>query len=411
MEDRMHTRTIAMILAATASFAASAPALAQQPAANAEHPLDATYVPGQGVSLASPADDFELRIWTRAQLRVTASDDGSDKGIQESMEVRRASLFLAGHAFSPHMKYFSQFIFTPREINAASLGAEVQQHGPLFDMFITLDHNPNLSVRMGLFKPFYSRQFIAAWGDLAFVDRPGSDGELRMERDLGFDLHSLDLLQLGMLRYHLGLFSGHGRDNVSNTTPAFTGVARLEFLPMGMFDDYVDADVNRTPAPKLAIGISGAYQHHAALDRGVFGKLPADGGTTNISEATADAIFKWNGLSAQGALFVRKGDRVAPDTALPPGTALTAPRDALGGFGQLGYLLPGAPVELGVRYDRISKLNDASSVDELQDAGGQVSYYIFRNSIKLQGDYLHLWGQSANKPDSDQVRVQLQMTL
>jgi hypothetical protein len=409
----MHTRITTALAAALCIIAAPSITHAQQASAPPApaHSLIAIYNPGQGVALRSDEDAFLMRIWTRAQLRATGTTANDDHDAQETLEIRRASLFVAGHAYSPHLQYFAQLIFTPRELQSSTLGEEVITHGPLFDMFFTADALPDLSLRAGLFKPFYSRQFIGAWGDMAFVDRPGADGEFRLERDTGFDLYSLDLFGLDLLRYHVGLFSGHGRDAISTATPALTGVARLEVLPLGMFDDYVDADLNRTPAPKLAVAVAGAYQRRAPQDRGVFGEAPADGGATNLRGLTADAIFKWRGLSAQGAFFVRRGERVAPTAGLPAGATLAPARDALGGFGQLGYVLPNLPLEVGARYDRVDKLGDDSSADSFQDAGAQVSYYLLRHSIKLQADLLHLWAQSNGRDDSDQLRVQLQMTL
>lgn len=91
---------------------AGAPACAHAPV---------SFRPGQGVELAPCDGSYALQVWARAQLRYTMDHHemaGSD--YQQAAEVRRAALFLAGHAFNPHNKFFAQFVFSPRDLGLDS---------------------------------------------------------------------------------------------------------------------------------------------------------------------------------------------------------------------------------------------------------------------------------------------------
>jgi hypothetical protein len=194
----------------TASTAALAGALWFGPPAVAAAPIDPEpdkrltldYTPGLGVRIASADGRYALQTWLRAQLRDTfIHDPTATPDLSNGLELRRASLFFAGNVFGPHNKYFMQLVFAPRDLGMQ--GGQVTQ-SPLFDLFFTFDYLRDLSLRVGQYKPFFSRQFIAAWADLQFVDRSIIQQEFLLERDVGFDLFSNDLGGLDLFRYSLG---------------------------------------------------------------------------------------------------------------------------------------------------------------------------------------------------------------
>jgi hypothetical protein len=367
--------------------------------------------PGRGVHFASGDDQFSLDLWLRNQLRYTLDNEPApgDRDLQHTIELRRASVFMAGHAYGEHNKYFVQLIFSPRELG---IGTD-SFHSPLFDWFFTFDQLRDVSVHAGQFKPFYSRQFIAPWGGLQFVDRSIVEKEFLANRDIGLDIYSRDLFGLGLLRYDVGLFAGRGRDSFRRGPLHPSLMARVEIMPLGFFEALQEGDLKRSGRPGLALGVAYKRDFRASRDRGVVGQTPSDGGTTDFHNLTADAVFKVAGFSAQAAVFYRDGDR-HPGSALDAesGMALptASPRDAVGAFAQVGQMFPGLPLEVAARLGRTS-FRDGAGLPDQGELGGAISYYLSDHNFKFQADYFHLWLDGELGDGADQVRVQLQSTL
>src|SRR5690606_28347545 len=91
-------------------------------------------------------------------------------------------------------------------------------------------------------------------------------------------------------------------------------------------------------------------------NRGILGPAPSDGGTTDTHDVTADVMLKIAGVTVLGEYYWRKGrreygDAIIDDPVLGPTPApREAPRDGWGWFGQVGWLVPRIPLELGTRY-------------------------------------------------------------
>ncbi|WP_106092680.1 hypothetical protein [Enhygromyxa salina] len=372
--------------------------------------LSVEYRPNLGVLVSSADGRFAMGTWLRMQLRDTLTHNPTTPpNLTNGMEFRRVSLFFAGNVFGPHNQYFLQLVFDPRGLGMQD--GQVTQ-SPVFDFFFTFDYLRDLSLRIGQYKPQYSRQFIAAWADLQFVDRSTVQSEFLLERDLGFDLFSNDLGGLDLFRYSLGLYMGQGRNNLAINDLRMDYVARLEVLPLGGFDEYVEADLERRRKPKLALGAAYSFSDHATRDRSVIGALPADGGTTNIHQIVADGVFKLRGFSATGEFFWRRGTRnpgsAVDDMGVP--LPITAPRNGMGWFVQAGYLLPHVPVELAGRGGQTIALGN-SSMGSIGELGAGPSWYLQGHAMKLQLDYFHTWSNADFAQGANQVRLQLQIGI
>jgi phosphate-selective porin OprO/OprP len=368
--------------------------------------------PGQGVKAVSPDGSFQLQIWLRGQLRYTMSRT-VDRGMVDTSQVfqlRRGAVFFGGHAFGVHNKYFVQAVFAPQDLGLEN--GQITQ-SPIFDWFFTFDYLRDLSLRVGQYKPFYSRQFIDAWGDLQFVDRSVVQNEFHLERDVGFDLFSNDLAgKGGMLQYSLGLYFGQGRTSFQPRPFAMTYLARLELRPLGDFDAYREVDLERNPSPKLAIGAAYAYQDRAAHERGVSGAVPPDGGTTSLHDAVLDAIFKWRGLSISAEAFMRDGLRHPGDAVDEMGMPIppTHSRSGWGWFLQAGWLVPKIPLEVAARGGELLGF-PRTSLPDGGEIGGGLGWYIHGHAMKLQLDWFRTWSGVPLLHGDDQLRLQLQLAM
>lgn len=385
-----------------------------------KHPVDheaITFKPGTGVVFTSKDKRFSLGMRLRAQFRadvMTTKTGDADTEVSQVFGIPRARLVFKGHVWDEHITYKTEIAISPRDMGMMD---GVPHNTPLFDWYTEITHLRDLSLRMGQYKLLYSRQRVVSSGDLEFVDRSLAQGEFHLDRDIGGHLFSEDLFGLGMLRYYTGFTINEGRDSwevettTDGTQASWQYLARVEVLPFGDFDDYSEVDFTRENNARLSLGVAYAHSENGTRERGYLGNEFTDGGTVDNENFTADAMFKWAGLTATGELYLRDGERgsAAPEVPGPDDIALV--RKGIGGFAQVSYLIPRLPLGLGVRYSGLGPGwfdESETSLVENRELGGQVGWYIAGHNLKLQGDYFHMWSKQA-ETSGDQVRVQLQV--
>jgi phosphate-selective porin OprO/OprP len=414
---------------ASASTVASAPSRflpPSDPAKMAEAPVDggrSKWRPGTGLEVATQDRRFSLTFGLMAQLQLPIHHTPAIPGVDGAMDTpvandvtlqfRRARMSLGGNLFTQHIKYKIQFTMAPIEMGFKD---GVPHRVPILDWYFTFDRFRDATFQVGQYKVPYNHQRMLRVVGMQFVDRSGANNEFTMDRDIGLDIRSKDVGGLGHLRYYAGVYLG---DGIARYGPSDTGLmylGRVEVLPFGQYDDLEESDHERSVKPKLLIGGGYAFIDRDPHDNhGFFGAIPADGGTTSTHNATADVNFRWAGFSFEGAFFWRKGWRQPGknlDVAGDP-IPVVAARNGLGYFTQAGYLLPRLPIELGARWGQIKARGDeaTTSLKDQNEAGAVLNYYFARHALKLQLDYLKLWGALGARYGTDQVRLQLQVTF
>jgi phosphate-selective porin OprO/OprP len=386
------------------------------------------YKIGKGYTLSSKDGRFSLQIRGRMQFRYDVEHynapnaDGMPKDTMQSLQMRRMRLLLQGTVFSPYVKYHLQFGFSPRDMqNDLPNEPGSIRRNPLRDARIEFDRLRDFTVWMGQFKVPFSRQRIISSAYMNLVDRSIVNAEFNLDRDIGFQVMSKDLGGLGgRLAYYAGVFMGEGRNAFDLTDSGLLYVGRFEVNPFGKFDDYSEGDLARSKKPGLSIAGAYAYQDRAHAARGNVGDYPADRGTTNFHHVNADVMFKWQGLTVQTALHLRKGFNRKPggavdDTGVPIPTV--AARQGLGWYAQVGYVVPKIPLEVVGRYSLIrNNYGTLSSLPDQDEAGGGLNWYFVGHDLKLQVDYFRLWDQSMGTTNAerarngtDRVRLQVQV--
>lgn len=393
---------------APAQIAAEPPAVEPRPSSWVDRPaaMDrARFRPGKGLELASEDGDFAVAMKVRAQILYTFENaDGA--GAEDAMEVRRARLAFQGNLFGKHNRYKMELAVSPRD---AQTRGGATGTAPLLDWFMTFDHVKAATLVAGQYKIPFSRQRLISSGSLQMVDRSIVQNEFNLDRNVGFDLRSTDLLDR-RAHYFLGLYPTEQRNGFEAQELGLLYLARFELLPLGAFDDYSEADLDRTEKPGLSIAGSYAYQDNAARNQGTLGSHPADGGTTDYHHVAADILFKMMGFSLTSEVFYRNGKRKrggAVDDMMMP-IAVEAPRNGYGMFVQAGYLLPMADLEVSARYGLLRKRGSNTSLSNRNELGGGLSYYFARHSFKLQGDYFRRWDDDGPGKGDDFVRLQLE---
>lgn len=381
------------------------------------HEVESTairFVPGKGLELTSADGRFRLQTRVRAQFRWTLADSGDDWA--QRFRIRRARVVFSGNTFHRDVRYKFELAFSPNDVGirddfADDANDRLPTLSPLLDFYIDFRQLRDLQVRVGQSKVFSNRQRVISSGNLQLVDRSLLNSEFTLDRDIGVDVRSRDFLGLDMLRYYAGVFIARGRDSQGFDDFGMMYLARLEFLPLGMFNDYSESDFERGGA-RLSIGAGYGYIDRARGDRGIRGSAPADGGTTDTQHVFVDALFKWQGFSALAEFAWRTGSRNAGDAVDEMGNMVpvAGTRDGIGLNLQAGYLLPNLPVEVAARYGLIRGVGDDTALGDRNELVIGASYYIARHPYKLQLDYTRLWGDSFGE-GANQLRVQLQVSL
>lgn len=338
---------------------------------------------GKGATIKSSDDKFSLNLRGRIQARATMTETPNDeKGPVTGFQVRRMRIVFQGNALGPDLTYYIQLAFS-------NLDMESDLRSPLRDAYFTWTIARDASLRVGQMKVPYGRQRVVSSSALQMVDRSLVTSEFNLDRDVGVHLFSKDLFGLGSrLGYSLAVFGGDGRNRIAERFGLLYS-ARVQVTPMGSFDDYVEADIKREPKPKLAIGISGAYNQNTNRPRSTF-DTPYHGVHFDYVHAGADLLLKWRGLSVSGEFFYRKADKNQRRALVDDVPTTQYSRSGWGSFGQVGQMVT-AGLELLVRYGYHKPLKGAEKAIPIRhELGGGLSYYFREHNLKLQTDYFYL---------------------
>ncbi len=380
---------------------------------------DIKFRPGKGVEINSADDDFQLRIrvrvqflWTVLSGEVGPKEADEPDEVTNNFRIRRARFVFQGYAFGKHNQY-------KLEIDP------LRKDNVVLDYYLDFTKKRDIQVRVGQYKISSNRQRVISSGNLQMVDRSIINAEFSLDRDMSIDIRSRDFLGKNKMRYVFGISTGNGLNNPQFTDFSMVYLARLEYLPLGIFRDMSEVDFARTK-PRLAIGATYSFFQGATRVRGMIGEDFADGGTANYHFAYVDAIFKARGFSAITELAFREGYRkTIGDNTEPPGCDLatdpmcaladpTAPRNGLGWMLQAGYIVPHTRFEFAARGALI-KSNSKRRPTSLNDSYGttfSLSYYFARHPFKIQADVSQIWNEQENFRDgATTFRLQLQASL
>ncbi len=380
---------------------------------NGKHPADAasaTWKPGTGLIIGSKDGLFSVGTRVRVQVRgAVANESGSSA--EMGILLRRARLQFKGHSFGKHNKFKAEFAFSPRDLRLKEIdGNNLVRETPLLTWYMEFDQNPNATIRVGQYKIPYSRQRVISSGNLQMVDRSIANGEFNLDRDIGLDIRSKDLFGLGKFKYYAGVYNGEGRSAFGFGSSDLMYLARVEYLPFGLFKDYSEGDFERLSRPGLSIGAAYSYAKNAEGTRVNRNGAPADGGTTDVQGANVDMTFKYKGFAASGELFWRDGSRNPANGATETDPDFEFGRNGIGWFAQAGYLLPKQIIEVTGRYGQILPA-DESSLTQKSEAGLAFSYYAAQHPFKIQGDIFQLWDESEFADGETRARVQMQYSF
>ena len=358
---------------------------------------------GKGIDFTSRDKSWRFNLRARMQLRFTqfSQGDGDAPEVTE-IQARRIRLLVSGHVMGGDLQYYLQLGFSNGD-------TEPDLRLPLRDAYLTYTKVRDLNVRFGQMKVPFGRQRVTSSSALQMVDRSIVVGELNLDRDTGIQVLSEDLFGLGgRLAYNAGVFAGDGRNRLA-TAPGIMVVGRIAVRPFGAFDDMVESDLERSPDPKLSLAVAAAHNNNTNRQRSTF-NTPYTFARFDYTHLTADAVFKFRGLSLLGEVIYRKASRAFVEQTTPAGDVeREESRNAWGYFAQAGYLAT-RKLEVTARFGEL-RPRGATTVDlaeKHREAGGGINWYFEKHDLKLQSDYFYLFGPEVGD-GRHQVRVQMQL--
>lgn len=370
-------------------------------------PENIVFKPGKGLQIRSNDGDFTMVTRLRAQQLYTFTEE--EEAYVHGFQLRRARLMFKGNVFGRDNTYKFELAISPKDIDLSSEGTISKS--PLLDWYFQFKQIRDLNLRMGQYKVPYSRQRVVSSGDLQMVDRSIANSEFNLDRDVGLDLRSSNLFGWDMLRYYAGVYMGEGHSSYENGDLGMMYLARIELLPLGLYTDYVESDLQRTSTPKLSIGAGFAYVEDAKNNRGIVGSTPLDGGTTDTLNGNADIGFKYAGFSLESAFFWREGTRNPGEAVDETGARLPVEeaRNGTGFYAQGGYLMPSKDIEVSTRFGQVMPSAGETSMESENELGLGLSHYFGEHAFKLQSDFFRFWSDDGFSEGVNQFRLQLQM--
>ena len=340
------------------------------------------YSYGKGLGLTSPDSIFQLNIRFRMQNRATYYSR-EDKPNSIDGEIRRLRLRFDGYVVNPKFLYAIQLSFAPGDVGEIREGENLNI---IRDAVIYYRPTKHWSFSFGQTKLPGNRQRTNSSGALQLTDRSINNAKFTIDRDFGFQAHSLHEFK-DKFSYNLkaAVSTGEGRNatNAVNDGVAFTGKA--EIFPLGAFTkdgSNFEGDLMRESSPKLMF--SGGFQqnNHALRTQGQLGADLYEART--LKTVFVDAMFKYQGWAAMSAFMSRSTTEnaitVNPFDATQSNYVYTG-----NGFDyQLSYLFPNNYEIIG-RYSiqHVNKEIEKLAPDTKQLSLG-VTKYIWEHTFKLQ---------------------------
>ncbi|HTE55428.1 MAG TPA: porin [Kofleriaceae bacterium] len=337
---------------------------------------------------------YSLKIGGFVQPRYEASLAEEANSVNRStFRLRRGRLILGGHAGRDELTYKVQLETTVADASA-------------LDYYVDYELLPELAVRAGQDKLYFTRAWWASDSTIDVLERPASVEGLRYDRDIGVWAHGE--LFGDRVYYHAGVSNGAGpnkrNDNIDTAT-----LVRVEAALLGARFDAFVANLTRDPDPRLMIG-AGAVHDLVALPPAVAGTpvnnrdVDANGETDNVRvwSASVDAALRWHGLEliAEGiwrherwGTIVQHADNQALATLIDADSE--GHRNYLGGYVHASFPIIPELLQIAARvgHSRVALLgvggrvvNDAPPPgDRLLEATGQLRY--FHGNLTLGGSY------------------------
>ena len=353
--------------------------------------------------------------WTN----VSEANSGSLEHNQK-FQFKRIQPSIKGHLFTKDLTYKVQIETIPGKIT-------------LMDLFLDYKAHDQARLRLGAHKPGFSRKRMNSWKNQALVDFSNAPRYYGTERALGLTLHN-GYGKKTEHEYEIGVYGGVPWR--SNCTKGITLISKEKMKEPGLLSDKTDSYNDFHPE---IIG------HYAYLANGIDVTTETDWGRGSlrysigagfsydfqpqpfrdpVARTALEFMMKAYGFSFFGTFFTAFHDNES-------GLSTDIDLAFLGGFAQVGYLLP-AHIEFALRYfgnmtgkdfrnaavaNAAARITaDPTLASQFKGAGDQkseheatfgVNYYPFGPQLKLATDVSWVMKDYVSKDAQSDARWRL----
>jgi len=338
-----------------------------------------------GYVLSSEDGKFQLRLTAGVQLRYSYVDyDHAVVGNESDYSnffIRRARLWMLGHAFDPRFTYYIHLQLEPTN--------QVNAH----DLWLQYTFSDLIQVGAGRIKIAYGLEFLNSGMALSLVERSIFSGETDIERGAGvlaegptwpgggtaefglasasaktgfatggLNLYRSQGVQLSGRRggedratfeYQVGIWQGRATRGLSNRGTGHLVAVRVGWHPWGFVDWSRQGDLQRSPRLRLGLFASG-YANREEL-----------GGGYDEHGMDLAVASRWRGLSVDAEWG---GESFAYD-------AFPDPFERRGWRVQAGYVIAASRLEVIVRYAEVERLVDPTAQRAVDSGLGLVQLH------------------------------------
>jgi outer membrane murein-binding lipoprotein Lpp len=335
-----------------------------------------------GFTWLSSDGDYQLKLggFVQPRLQMRLPED-FDSISESTFRLRRARFLASGHLAGEELTYKMQ----------AELAVDA---APALDYYLDYEFMPELAVRAGQDKVFFTRAWWASDATIDVLERPLAVDFLRYDRDIGVWAHGW---VADRFYYHAGLSNGAG-PNRRNDNIDFAALVRVDAMVVGdKFDPMVK---NLVPRPELQLLVGGGAVHDLVRVPDTIAGIEvanrdvdANGTLDNVrvwsTNVTAAARIQGLELMAEGiwrheswGTILQHSDNAALAEVIKPDAE--GHRNYLGGYVYASYVLLPKMLQASARvgHNRIALLpvggNGPSAVppgDRLLEVNGQLRYF------------------------------------
>jgi hypothetical protein len=304
-----------------------------------------------------------------------AALDFDDPADTEGFRIRRARFGFGGTLYSDWGFYLAVDL---KDAVVAAQGGD--QGNEILDATIEWHRFDFARVTAGVDKVPFSALALVSSSRLLLIERPLMLTHIVPERRVGLTVEG----DVWRLQYAAGLYNGSDGVTSGNRLAGLSGAAHVQLHILGKPQTFVPHE--------LRVSLGGGYMYE-------------DGPAVDSHRASGNLLLELYRARLHGEYLWM---RTSPDTEPTGGPVEAGAASRWGVAGELSVFVWKELIQVAARYEYYKDLEDLPTFGTQQLITGGVNVYLYRDSIKLQLNYINRDEREGPKVENDIGYAQLQ---